>query len=602
MRSLFISVLLLTFNSLCAQIKSYDSLNQAIHNAGKDNKLLSPLQLQLGIAYFNDGSFDSALLFLNQAVTNAKEIKDNATHIQALNNIGNVYADKGNNTEALKYYQQALPLAEGINNKNYVGEIQKNIGALYLSWKRFDEALSFYRLAKQTAIENHNQLLEADCNNNIGTVYEQQLKYPEALAVYRNALDYYTASDNKSRMAMALSNVAIVYKFLQKYPLAIEYNMKGLALAQQRKSQWTEAAILNNIGSIYGISGQYDSAIFYCNKSIDLSRKMDAIEIVYNSYETMADAASKAGDYKSSVEYYKKYVASKDSFLNAETNRQLSELQTKYNTEKKDKQIAAQSFELTKRNFLLWIIATIAVLGSLLAYNYYKRSTLRKEKQLQLEVLKQQDLAVKAVLQAEENERKRIAAELHDGVGQIMSAARMNLSAFEHDLQLTDSHQKLKFEKIISLVDDSCREVRVVSHNMMPNALIKSGLGNAVRDFVDKIDSRVLKVDLYCEGLNERLDASIETVLYRVIQECVNNVIKHSGANHLDISLTREAGAISVTIEDNGKGFDNSRQENFEGIGLKNMLTRIKYLKGDIEFNSAPGKGTFVGIHVPLSQ
>jgi two-component system, NarL family, sensor kinase len=601
MRSLFIIVLVAAANSLFAQPKIYDSLSQAIKKAGKDHGLLSSLQLQLGIAYFSDGSFDSALLFLNQAAVNAQVENNNPIYIKALNNIGNVYSDKGNNTEALKFYQQAISLAESIDNKDFVGEIQKNIGALYLSSKRFEEALSFYQLAKQTAIETRNQLLEADCNNNIGTVYEQQLKYPEALAVYKKALDFYTASDNKSRMAMALSNVAIVYKFLKKYSQAIEYNMKGLALAQERKSQWTEAAILNNIGSIYSISGKYDSALFYCNKSIELSRKMGAIEIVYNAYENMADAASDAGDYKSSVSYYKNYVASKDSFINTETSRQLSELQTKYDTEKKDKQIAAQGFALTKRNYLLWIITTILVFGSLLAYSYYKRYTLRKEKQLQLEVLKQQDLAVKAVLQAEENERKRIAGELHDGVGQTMSAARMNLSAFEHDLHLTDLQQKQKFEKIISLVDESCREVRVVSHNMMPNALVKSGLANAVRDFVDKIDSRIIKVDLYCEGLNERLDTSIETVLYRVIQECVNNVIKHSGANHLDISLTREENDISVTIEDNGRGFDSSEPGKFEGIGLKNMLTRIRYLKGDIEFNSAPGKGTFVGIHVPLN-
>ena len=215
--------------------------------------------------------------------------------------------------------------------------------------------------------------------------------------------------------------------------------------------------------------------------------------------------------------------------------------------------------------------------------------------------MRQQELSTRAVLEAEEKERERIAKDLHDGVGQIMSAAKMNLSSFENEIKFLEPHQKEKFEKIISLVDESCKEVRTVSHNMMPNALLKAGLSAAIREFIDKIDTKVLKIDLYSEGLNERLESNLETVLYRVIQECVNNVIKHSGANHLDISLIKDKDGISATIEDNGKGFDARESKAFEGLGLKNIRTRIEYLKGTVDFDSTPGKGTLVAIHVPAS-
>lgn len=214
--------------------------------------------------------------------------------------------------------------------------------------------------------------------------------------------------------------------------------------------------------------------------------------------------------------------------------------------------------------------------------------------------MKQQDMATRAVIYAEENERKRIAADLHDGVGQMMSAAKMNLSVFENEIPFKNEEQKLSFEKLVSLVDESCREVRSVSHQMMPNALLKSGLASAVKEFIEKIDSRIIKVSLHTEGLNERVDNNTETVLYRVIQECVNNVLKHSGASHLDISLIKDADGISATIEDNGKGFNSSNKQHFEGIGLKNIISRVTYLKGSIDFDSAPGKGTLVAIHVPL--
>ena len=182
-----------------------------------------------------------------------------------------------------------------------------------------------------------------------------------------------------------------------------------------------------------------------------------------------------------------------------------------------------------------------------------------------------------------------------------MSAAKMNLSAFESSLQLQDASQKMALDKVITLVDESCREVRSVSHNMMPNALLKNSLAAAVQDFIDKLDSKALNIHLYTEGLDQRLDSNTETVLYRVIQECVNNVIKHADANTLDISVIRDGDGISATIEDNGKGFDRQAADHRDGIGLKNILTRVEYLKGTVDFDSRPGQGTVVAVHVPLS-
>jgi two-component system, NarL family, sensor kinase len=225
---------------------------------------------------------------------------------------------------------------------------------------------------------------------------------------------------------------------------------------------------------------------------------------------------------------------------------------------------------------------------------------LKQKAKLQQAVFEQQQLAASAVLKAEEKERQRIAKDLHDGVGQMMSAAKMNLSAFENEIQFSNADQKLSFERIIGLVDESCKEVRTVSHQMMPNMLLKSGLGKAVAEFLDKIDQKVIKVNLHVEGLQERLKEDVEIVLYRVLQECVNNVIKHSGASHLDIALIKDKDGISATIEDNGKGFDLQQLGEESGMGLKNMQARINYLNGSIDFDSSPGKGTLVAIHLPV--
>ena len=250
---------------------------------------------------------------------------------------------------------------------------------------------------------------------------------------------------------------------------------------------------------------------------------------------------------------------------------------------------------------MLWGLGFIALLMIIAGISLYHRKKVQTKLELQQAIMKQQDLATKSIIEAEEKERKRIAADLHDGVGQMMSAAKMNLSVFETELPFANEAQKKSFENVMDLIDESCKEIRNVSHQMMPNALLKLGLASAVKEFIDKIDTRVIKVSLHTEGLNEPIDNNTETVLYRVIQECVNNVLKHSGADHLDISLLKDTNSISVTIEDNGKGFDCSDKLKFEGIGLKNIISRITYLKGTIDFDSSPGKGTLVAMHVPLN-
>lgn len=263
-------------------------------------------------------------------------------------------------------------------------------------------------------------------------------------------------------------------------------------------------------------------------------------------------------------------------------------------------EIANRQLQVTRRNAIIGVLAVSFLSGILLMLSYYRRSRMKQQVALQAAVLKQQEEATKAVLEAEEAERQRIAKDLHDSVGQMMSAAKMNLSAFEHSVSFANPAEYLSFQNIISLVDDSCREVRLVSHNMMPNALLKNSLAAAVQAFVDKLDHKILKVQFYTKGLDDRLDSNMEAVLYRVVQECVNNVIKHSRANLLDISLVKEKSGISVTIEDNGVGFDAGNEAAFEGMGLKNIRTRVAYLKGTVDVDAKPGQGTLVAVHIPL--
>ncbi len=352
---------------------------------------------------------------------------------------------------------------------------------------------------------------------------------------------------------------------------------------------------------MYNGWGKYKKAVYYVEASNEIAEKMQYKELLANNYAEMSRIAKGNGNYEQALDYFTSHTKLKDSLFSAQKTRQIEELSTLYETNKKEQQIALQDLTIKKRNQQIFFILLFVALAAVVTYLFYNRYKWQQQLKLQMEVLKQQELATSLVLKAEEKERQRIAKDLHDGVGQMMSAAKMNLSAFENDLQFNDPEQKLSFERIISLVDESCKEVRTVSHQMMPNILLKSGLANAVADFLDKIDQRKLKVSLHTEGLNERLDENTEIVLYRVLQECVNNVIKHSQASQLDIALMKDTDGISVSIEDNGKGFNPKELGEDAGIGLKNMQARINYLNGTIDFDSAPGRGTLIAIHIPAS-
>lgn len=286
--------------------------------------------------------------------------------------------------------------------------------------------------------------------------------------------------------------------------------------------------------------------------------------------------------------------------LSIKLKKQLSELNIKLEIERKQKLIQQQQLAVSRRNTTITVIAALFAGVAIISYQSYSRYRLKKVVLLQSAMLHQLDIATQGIIQAEEKERKRIAADLHDGVGQLFSAVRMNLSSLMERMVLTNTDQQVLAEKTLAMVDESCKEVRSIAHQMMPNILLKTGLASAIKDFVNKIDSQHLKINMQAYGLEERLDNNVEIVLYRVVQECLNNVIKHARASRLDINITREDGDISVTIEDNGIGFNTADKLKFEGIGLKNIITRVKYLKGSVDISSDQNKGTLVAIYIPL--
>jgi two-component system, NarL family, sensor kinase len=301
-----------------------------------------------------------------------------------------------------------------------------------------------------------------------------------------------------------------------------------------------------------------------------------------------------------SIRRLKEYLAVKDSLLRAANSRQIGVPEEKYRFAEKDRADKQQQLLLARRYFLISGIIFASICCLIFCYFMYRRYQLRKEQFIQQQRLQQQEQSASAVIEVEERERNRLVRDLHNGVAQVMSAIKMNLSGLSGKIGLQSDHDKKVFDNTLLLIDDSFREVDHLSANITLHALLKNGLVAAIEELTGKIGSKNLVVGFDTSGFEERVDPVVEMLLYRVLQEAINNTLRHAHASRLDISLVKDEQGIGLTIEDNGQGFDTAIIAEAKGIGLNNMITRVHYLKGTVEFDSAPGRGTVVVVHVPL--
>jgi two-component system, NarL family, sensor kinase len=229
----------------------------------------------------------------------------------------------------------------------------------------------------------------------------------------------------------------------------------------------------------------------------------------------------------------------------------------------------------------------------------YNRYRLKQKNRFQAELANQQNELFNTIVTFQDSERQRIAQDIHDSVGSVLSAAKLQLSTLEEIKDdLPADHQK-NYKAALILLDQATQELRNISHNIMPAALSRLGLIAALENLIDKISTYSgVRINFNVYGFKERLAEKTEIGIYPVVLELMNNILKHARASQATVQLVRHPQYINITIEDNGKGFDVKTQRG-DGIGLKNVMSRIQYLKGSINIDSEEGQGTSIMIDIP---
>jgi two-component system NarL family sensor kinase len=583
-----------------SQDTTIDSLRATIGRTTNDNTKLKAHILLTGRLSLI--SFNETIKVGEEGLLIASRLNDSVSYAELTRYLGMANYFKGDYEKAAAYYFTATGIYERRSMDRQLATVINDIAKLYRKTRDLKRALSFYN----SALELFTKLKDSSgiqmIMNESGVVYEYQGNYDEAIRHYNAALQIATKLNDEAGKGWCYNFLAGVYGLQSKFEQAEDHNLRALAIRQKLKDTFALAFSYADMGVMYGSWNKYERAVYYLEESIKLAERMQYREMLSNNYAELSRIANVTGDYKKALDYYTWHTQLKDSIFNAQKTRQIEELSTLYETNKKEQQIEVQQLTIKKQTTQIFFILCFVAFAAVIAFLLYNRYRWKQQAKLQSEILKQQELAAQSILEAEEKERTRIAKDLHDGVGQMMSAARMNLSSFYNTAKIEDGDQSRSLVNIIQLVDDSCKEVRAVSHSMMPSALLNKGLSAAVEELTAKISNKELPVSLYSQGFSERLNTTTETILFRVIQECINNSIKHAEASTLHISLIHDNDGVSITIEDNGKGFSKDRQQNEDGMGLSNIKSRIQFLKGTVDIDSSPGNGTLVAIHVPTQQ
>jgi signal transduction histidine kinase/Tfp pilus assembly protein PilF len=560
----------------------------------------------IGLAILNTGLLEHIKGNFNLAISNNEKalaifsaIKEDMLIAKTYAALGVNYWQIGENDKALIYLFKALKLHETLNLRKETAASYNQISMVYQSQEKIPLAEEFANKALTIAKGLPPNIINISLFHNIANINGMQGKYTEALMYDSIGLSWCDIVKVEFNKSMFYDNMANCYMFSGNFSKSIQYHLKAISIDSTFKNNKQIGDSYMNLASVYEELNDFGKAIFYFEKSVELCRKSGYKIGVKNALESLSKLYFKLGDTGKAYQYLKESAIVKDSIINNNSEQKIAELQTLFDTEKKKQEIAQQALKISQRNILLVILFFVLMVSLITYYLLYNRYKLKQERRLKEEMVKEEMKRSKAVLESEENERQRLARELHDGVGQLLSATKLNLSTLHH----FNNEEAIKLQNSIEILDDSIKEIRNISHNMVPDVLLKFGLKKAIADFINRINqTKKININFECIGCNEDyLNDTSKLMLYRIIQESVNNTIKYAGATQLNIQLSGDDSEITLIMEDNGNGFDVEKAMEKDGIGLKNMQLRTDYLKGKMEINSSHQNGTTILIEIPLS-
>ncbi|MBT1698716.1 tetratricopeptide repeat protein [Fulvivirgaceae bacterium PWU4] len=548
--------------SVLSTLGEYDSatmlLNEILTLGQIDREVLMTTYGRLGVNQKRQQQYDKAIGHYLQSLTIAKALHDSLASARTLANIGNIYFEQKDPARALQYYLDALSLLDSAKHNLSISGISVFASDAYQALKQYDEAERY--LQRSLAITRKLNLPNSE--------------------------------------AYALESLGILHFNRRQVHEAIDAFQKALALHRNLDAWSSQESVLLQLSECYLHTGQLREARAMLDEGRLIAEKHKHTFGLRNAYRMMARLDSAQGNFRSALAHYQRSVHYKDSLFTVEKAKAVEEINKKFEAQEKGRVIAEQERiieqQRTKELFFLMLIGVL-LLSACVIYFFIRRRQRLKHEMLQEQQRKEKLLAI---VIAQEQMQQKIARDLHDGFVQIFAAAKINLESVK--AMSTSPALSGKLQETASIIDQAARDARTISHQLLPYSLEKHGLIAAIQELLDKNPKKGSEEYIFKHGaITERYKNTLEINVYRIVQELINNIIKHAAARRIQVFLSQQHQHLVLSVSDDGKGFD--VKHTASGAGLLNIESRLQSLRGVMRIESQPGMGTTTVVEIPLT-
>ncbi len=547
-----------------------------------------------GYIQANLGQYDSAHFYYDRADLLCAQSGDEVDQANVHLNRANTFMFEGDLDKSLEYHYSGIKLFEDRGDSSRLIGAYANAAAVFGDMDDYDKEIEY--LEKSLSVTPTNNWLDLSLTyGDIGATYLQKADYELA---YENLSKADSASrqiDNAMVDFMLLRHWGDYYTFTHQYSKAISYCERTLELSRTYGNKLYEVDILRVLGDCHLELGNLEQAKEYLDEGLSLAEEQGSVEMSKKVLILLSRVHEQMGDYERAHSYLNQHMLVKDSILSELHIKSINELEVKYEAQKKDAELLSSSLELQKSTNRTRQIGLGLVIVSLLALFSFLWYRIRLRNQSQAARLELE----KVLIESTEEERERIARELHDGTGSLLTGIKLSLEGISNEV--VNEPIKERLQKSITQVRSVAKEVRRVSHAMAPSAIERLKYEDVIGDMLQTYrEVGTAVVDYGSSGNLEVMNKTERLMIYRILQECLNNSFKHSEATEITVSISVTQDNAELLYQDNGQGYD--RGQATKGIGLDSIDKRIKYLNGNRTLETEQGKGVLLIINFPLGK
>lgn len=582
-----------------------DSFKLLIQHTRNDS-LLCLHHLDLAMEYVNV-QVDSALVYSLKGLELAEASGDTYLRAAAHNILGVCYYYNHRPSRALEHYLLGLPLARQSKDLRVLVKTLDNIGIIQVengqprqALERFEESLALYR-------ESQDSLNIGRAFLHLGSAYTELDSMEKSIIYTQQALSIFERIGSDFGRMLCTGNIGEALLKTNNWHQARPYFIQSAELAREMSAGGSLSIALMGLAQMANREKNPQEAMRWLTEAEQAVSTSHDQRGILGLLEEKARAYYALRQYPEAQNTLKQRVYMGDSLHRLTYDRQLAELQVEYDIERKEGQITRQALDLEQKNNqilrqrislggLAFLLLTIIMGG----WFFYRRSRLKQKQQLQEAIIHEQKLGLKAVLETQEAEQRRVAKELHDGIAQDLVAAKLGVDMLARELGPQVPHLQQQIESLGQLIQDTGTQVRQISHTMLPATLEQHGLITSLELLLARTFNQPQIVCRFIHNLKSTLNPNISLTLYRLTQEALHNILKHAHASEVILELLDGDGAIILSITDNGRGFDYEKAKEQGNLGLLNMLSRIKNAGGQMQITSEEGQGTKLNFVLPL--